>query len=84
VLIRILLLLLPLILYIVWILHTTSQVKKGKRKQKVAPVVQYTTLGIVLLTTVILAYLTYSFTENRDDAYEAFRPLHSQPQETKR
>ena len=83
-LIRILLLLLPFILYIIWLWRATHQVKKGKRKDPIPKAWQWSMLGLVTVTTLTLFYLTYDFTKHKDQGFEPFRPQESMPQETTR
>ncbi len=83
-LIRILLLLLPFILYVIWLWRASHQVKKGKRANHIPRIWQRSVLGVVIVTTLALFYFTYDFTVHQDDSFEPFRPQEFVPQETKR
>lgn len=83
-LIRIILLLLPLILYIFWLWRATHQIKKGKRKEPIPKSWQRNMLILVALTSAALFYLGYTLTESQDETFSPFRPQEYIEQETTR
>ena len=71
---RILLFLLPLLFYLFWLLSRNHSVKRGKNVRVIPRAWQYGIFTLVVIATAALFYFGFSFSQNKDSAYEPFRP----------